>query len=97
MTFPVVIEHFGPTIVTRLSDLGTDTGRILHGEERIFYPEGPLGVGDVLNGEIRFVHVEEKSGSSGQLQLVTFLIELRHAHGRLATRVERVLVVLGAS
>lgn len=93
-TFPVVIEHFGPTIISLLVDLGYDTRRILHGEESITYPDGPLRVGDELSGTIEITNVTEKNGSSGLLRLVTVLIDLRHRDGRPAVLIERVLALL---
>lgn len=95
-TFPAVIEHYGPTVVSLLTDLGLDTGQILHGEEVITYPDGPLRVGDDLHGTIEVVGVTEKRGSAGILRLVRVVTDLRHPDERPAVIIERTFVVLPA-
>ena len=94
-TFPVVLEHFSRPIAAVLEDQGIDLGRVLHGEERIDYPAGPLRVGDQLAGSIEVVNDEQKMGKSGALRVVTLRVDLRRANGQIAATVERVLVVRG--
>ncbi len=94
-TFPVVLEHFSRPYAAVLSDPGIDLARVLHGQERITYPTGPLRVGDHLTGEIRVVGDERRTGGSGPLRLVTLRVDLQRPNGEIAVAVERVLVVLG--
>ena len=75
-TFPVVMEHWNATYASHLSDAGIDLKHVLHGEERIDYPNGPLRVGDDLAGTLRIVGDERTEGRSGPLRLVTLRMEL---------------------
>lgn len=93
-TFPVVVEHWNATYASYLSDAGIDLATVLHGEERIDYPNGPLRVGDDLRGVVSIVGDERTEGRSGPLRLVTFRLELNRPSGELVVVVERVLVVL---
>jgi hydroxyacyl-ACP dehydratase HTD2-like protein with hotdog domain len=93
-TFPAVLEHSGVTFASLLADQGVDLNRVLHGEELIAYPDGPLRVGDQLNGELRIVADERTHGSSGPLRLVTVRAELRRPDKSVAVTVDRVMVVL---
>ena len=94
-TFPVVLEHSGTTFAGLLADQGVDLRRVLHGEERLSYPDGPLRIGDRLRGELRIVEVEHRSGRSGPLCTVAVRVDLRRPDGSVAVVVERVMVVLG--
>jgi len=94
-TFPAVIEHYGPTVVSLLTDAGVDILRILHGSERIIYPEGPLRVGDRVSGTMTVTDVADKIGNSGPIKVVTVLIDLHHEDGRPAVSITRSFVVLG--
>jgi hypothetical protein len=94
-TFPVVLEHFSRPYAAILADEGVDLGRVLHGEERITYPDGPLRVGDNLSGRIEVIDDVTRQGSSGPLRLVTMRVDLARGDGSVAATVERVLVVLG--
>jgi hypothetical protein len=93
-TFPVVVEHSGATLVDLLVDRGVDYRRILHGEEQIDYPDGPLRVGERLSGQMWIAGEESRQGSEGSLTLVSVRLELRRPDGSTAVTVERVLVVL---
>jgi hypothetical protein len=93
-TFPVVVEHAGAVFVDLLVERGVDQRRVLHGEERIDYPGGPLRVGEELRGEMWIAGEESRQGSAGSLTLVTVCLVLRRADGSTAVTVERVLVVL---
>jgi hypothetical protein len=95
VTFPAVIEHYGPTVVSLLTDAGVDIRRILHGSERITYPNGPLHVGDRVAGTMTVTDVADKRGSSGPMRIVTVLIDLHHQDGRPAASITRTFVVLG--
>lgn len=94
-TFPAAIEVFGPAVASILSDRGIDLGSVLHGTEDITYPGGPLRVGDELNGEVVLTGVEQRSGRSGPLQIVTFTIDLARPDGMLAVTIRRSLVIVG--
>lgn len=94
-TFPAAIEAFGPAVASILSDRGIDLGSVLHGTEDISYPDGPLRVGDELTGEVVLTDVEERSGRSGPLRIVTFAIDLARPDGTLAVAVRRSLVIVG--
>lgn len=94
-TFPAAIEVFGPAVASLLSDRGIDLRSVLHGTEEVSYPDGPLGVGDELTGEIVLTDVEERSGRSGPLRIATFVIELRRPSGELAVTIRRSLVIVG--
>ena len=93
-TFPVVLEHSGTTFAQLLVDQGVDLRRVLHGEERLSYPDGPLRIGDRLAGELRIVADERRSGRSGPLRMVTVRADLARPDGTVAVTVERVMVVL---
>lgn len=93
-TFPTVLEHSGTTYADLLAQRGVDLHRVLHGEERVDYPDGPLRIGEQLSGELRIVGEELRQGRSGPLRLVTVRAELRRADGTLAVTVDRVLVVM---
>lgn len=95
-TFYAALEHHGPTIAGIMADLGFALDRVLHGEERISFPAGPLRVGDELTGEVRMVGRDRRAGRSGPLERVHFAIELRRPDGEPAVRVRRTLVVLPA-
>jgi hypothetical protein len=96
-TFPVVLEHYGPPIVDLVIGMGYPSERLLHGEEVIDYPDGPLRVGDVLTGETRFVGSQTKHGRAGTLELLTTCTELHRPGGELAVRITRTFVFLPAS
>ena len=70
-------------------------GSVLHGTEDVSYPEGPLRVGDDLSGEVVLTEVEERSGRSGPLRIVTFVIQLFRPGGETAVTIRRSLVILG--
>ena len=93
-TFPVALEHQSPPIVDLVIGMGYASERLLHGEEVIDYPNGPLRVGDDLRGETRFVGSEAKRGSSGELELLTTCTELYRPGGELAVRITRTFVAL---
>jgi hypothetical protein len=93
-TFPVVLEHAGPSYASVLSDQGIDLAHVLHGSETLRYPTGPLRVGDDLTGEMSVVGDETKQGSAGPLRLVTLRAELRRLDGEVAVVVDRVLAVV---
>ena len=91
-TFPVALEHEGPPIVDLLIGMGYAAERLLHGEEVIDYPNGPLHIGDHLSGETCFVGSQRKRGRTGDLELLTTCTELRHPDGELAVRITRTFV-----
>lgn len=93
-TFPVVVDHHGPSIASLMEAMGYDLGRVLHGEEDIRFPNGPLRVGDRLEGTISLVGRERRDGRSGPLELVRFAVRLHRPDGTLAVEVVRTLVVL---
>lgn len=93
-TFTAVMEHFGPTVISLLTDRGIDIDTVLHGEEDISYPHGPLRVGDDLTGEIEITDVRETSGASGPLRIVTVRTELANAAGETVVSIARKLVIL---
>ena len=93
-TFPVVVEHTGVAFASLLVEQGVDLRRVLHGEERIDYPDGPLRIGERLRGQMWIAGEESRQGSEGSLTLVSVRLELRRADGSTAVTVERVLVVL---
>ena len=68
---------------------------MLHGEERITYPAGPLRVGDELAGSIEIVGDERREGSSRPLRLISLHVDLRRPDGEVAATVDRLLVVPG--
>jgi len=96
-TFPVVLEHQGPPIVDLVIGMGFVPERLLHGEETIDYPSGPLHVGDDLSGETRFVQARTKRGRSGELEMLTTCTELLRPDGELAVRITRTFIFLDAS
>lgn len=93
-TFPVALEHQSPPIVDLVIGMGYPAERLLHGEETIDYPNGPLRLGDDLTGETRFVGSQSKRGSSGDLELLTTCTELYRPGGELAVRITRTFVFL---
>ena len=93
-TFPVVVEHAGVAFADLLVERGVDQRRMLHGEERIDYPGGPLRVGEELRGQMWIADEESRQGSEGSLRLVSVRMELRRPDGSTAVTVDRVLVVL---
>jgi hypothetical protein len=93
-TFPVVVEHAGAVFADLLVDRGVDLGRVLHGEECIEYPGGPLRVGEQLHGQMWIAGEESRQGSEGPLTLVSVRLELRRPDESVAATVERVMVVL---
>ena len=93
-TFPVVVEHAGPVFADLLVERGIDLRRVLHGEERIDYPGGPLRVGEQLHGQMWIAGEESRQGSEGPLTLVSVRLELRRPDESVAATVERVMVVL---
>lgn len=95
-TFPVTLEHQSSPIVDLVIGMGYQAERLLHGEEVIDYPNGPLHIGDDLTGETRFVGSETKRGRTGDLELVTTCTELYRADGALAVRITRTFVCLPA-
>ena len=96
-TFPVVLEHHSGPIVDLVIGMGYEPERLLHGEEVIDYPNGPLRVGDVLTGETRFVGSQTKQGRAGVLELLTTSTELQRRGGEVAVRITRTFVYLPAS
>ncbi|MFI5436123.1 hypothetical protein ACHMZP_30455 [Rhodococcus baikonurensis] len=54
-----------------------------------------MRVGDELNGEVVLTGVEQRSGRSGPLQIVTFTIDLARPDGMLAVTIRRSLVIVG--
>ena len=93
-TFPVVVEHAGAVFADLLAERGVDLRRVLHGEERIDYPGGPLRVGEQLRGHMWIAGEDSRQGSEGALRRVSVRMELRRADGSTAVTVDRVLVVL---
>lgn len=93
-TFPVVVEHAGRSFASLLSGEGIDLRRVLHGEERLEYPSGPLRVGEHLEGEMWLSGDETRQGGEGSLRLMTVHMDLRRSNGQLAVSVDRVMVVL---
>ena len=93
-TFPVVAEHAGAVFADLLAERGVDLRRVLHGEERIDYPDGPLRVGEELHGQMWTAGEESRQGNEGSLRLVSVRMELRRADGSTAVTVDRTLVVL---
>ena len=93
-TFPVSLEHQSPPIVDLLIGMGYPAERLLHGEEVIDYPHGPLRIGDDLNGETRFVGSRTKRGRTGDFELLTTCTELHRPDGELAVRITRTFVFL---
>ena len=93
-TFPVVVEHAGAVFADLLAERGVDLRRVLHGEERIDYPGGPLRVGEQLRGQMWIAGEESRQGREGSLTLVTVRLELGRPDGSTAVTVDRVLVVL---
>lgn len=93
-TFTAVMDHFGPTIVDMMQALGYPPSRVLHGEESIDYPGGPLALGTELHGEARHVGTERVAARSGPIELVRFEVELRDDSGSVAARIHRTLVVI---
>jgi len=96
-TFPAVLEHHSPPIVDLVLSLGYPAERLLHGEEVIDYPNGPLRVGDVLTGETRFVGSETKHGRAGTLEFLTTTTDLHRPDGELAVRITRTLILVPPS
>lgn len=92
-TFYAALEHHGPTVAGIMVDLGFPLDRVLHGEERVSFPAGPLRVGDDLTGTVRLLGRDTKQASVGTLTRVHFLIELRRPDGSTAVEVHRTLVV----
>lgn len=93
-TFPVVIDHHGPSIVSMMEDMGYDLARVLHGVEEISYPEGPLRVEEHVEGTISYEGAEWRNGRSGRLELVTFSLSLWRSNRTMAASVVRTFVVL---
>lgn len=93
-TFTAVMDHFGATIAEMMASLGYPAGRVLHGEESIEYPHGPLAVGQSLTGEARHLGTNQVEARSGPLELVRFAVELVDQHGETVVRIARTLVVL---
>ena len=91
-TFPVSLEHQSPPIVELVISMGYPAEQLLHGEEVIDYPNGPLHIGDHLSGETCFVGSQRKRGRTGDLELLTTCTELRHPDGELAVRITRTFV-----
>lgn len=93
-TFTAVLDHFGATIAEMMAALGYPSSRVLHGEESIEYPRGPLAVGQSLTGEARHLGTDHVEARSGPLELVRFGLELVDQHGETVVRIARTLVVL---
>jgi len=93
-TFPVALEHQSPPIVDLVIGMGYAAERLLHGEEVIDYPNGPLHVGDDLRGETRFVGSVTKRGTAGDFELLTTSTDLYRPGGELAVRITRTFVAL---
>ena len=96
-TFPVALEHQSPPIVDLVIGKGYPPERLLHGEELIEYPNGPLRVGEDLAGDTQFVGSQTKKGRSGDLELLTTRTELYRPGGELAVRITRTFVCLPES
>jgi len=96
-TFPVVLEHQSPAVVDLVVGMGNPAERLMHGEETIDYPNGPLRVGDELQGETTLVDSRKKQGRSGELRLLTTRTDLRRPDGELAVRITRTFVLLPES
>jgi acyl dehydratase len=86
-TFPAVINHWGGSNREQLIALGFDADRVLHGEERYRYANGPLRAGDRLTGETTLVSDERKRGR----RFATFRTELSDDSGVRVT-IERVVI-----
>jgi hypothetical protein len=95
-TFPVALEHQSSPIVDLVIGMGYPAEQLLHGEEEIDYPNGPLRIGDELTGETRFVGSQPKRGRSGDLELLTTCTELHRPDGELAVRIIRTFVLVPA-
>lgn len=93
-TFPVVLEHQSPAIVDLVVGMGHPAERLLHGEETIDYPNGPLRVGEQMEGETAFVGSRHTQGRSGELRLLTTRTDLRRPDGEVAVRITRTFVLL---
>jgi hypothetical protein len=94
-TFPAVLNHYGTTTSDAMVEMGYVLTRVLHGEERIRYPNGPLRVGEELSGEIRLADLTRKTGRSGPLEFLSFVLHLRRPDHSVAVEIERTLVVIG--
>jgi hypothetical protein len=95
-TFYAALEHHGPAVASIMTDLGFPLDRVLHGEERVSYPDGPLRAGDELTGTVRVTGRDTRQASVGTLERVHLAIELHRPDGTLAVRVHRTLVVVPA-
>lgn len=96
-TFTAVLNHWGLSVRDVMEDLGYDIVRVVHGEETIRYPSGPLQAGEVLDGVIRVLSIERKDGRSGPMDLVRLCLEFTRPDGSVAVVVDRDLLVLGGS
>ncbi len=91
-THYVVINHQGTGFMNLMSDVLEAGGHVLHGEEEVEFPNGPVGIGEELEGEIRVLDRTQTEGRSGPFELVRLLLELRRADGEVAVAVKRTLI-----
>ena len=93
-TYPVVLNHWGPSGSQALEEVGCDLKRVLHGEESYRYPSGPLREGQVVTGSMRYLGDEIKTNRRGeQLRIVKFVTELRdQSTGELAVAIQRSII-----
>jgi hypothetical protein len=94
-TFTAVLNHWGLSVSDVMRDLGYDMLHVVHGEETISYPNGPLRAGDILDGEVRIVGVDHKEGRSGPIEIVHMQIVFERPGGQVAVVIDRDLVSLG--
>jgi acyl dehydratase len=92
-TFPTTFRRWGRTAKNAEKvDLGIPLARVLHGEEEYTYL-APLCAGDTVTGTTRMIDVQEKSGKSGQMEIVTTETVYQNQHGQEVLRTRSVTVI----
>lgn len=92
-TFPTLFRMWGEGGSRSFVEaLGGNPLRLLHGEEEYEY-FGFIRAGDVMTGQSRVVSIEEKTGRSGQMEILKVETEYRNQQDQLVVVARTTVVV----
>lgn len=92
-TFPTTFGFWGRSAHNaERVDLGMPQARVLHGEEEYTYL-APIYAGDTMTGTRMMVDVQEKSGKSGNMEIVTMETTYKNQDGQEVLKTHAMVVI----